>query len=105
MPFQGIRTRLAELWSRDIWQTTLHSDRSPRGWLYAGLRVVSIVCTTFSQTKTASRSADLSFSSMLGLGPLVAIGMLVASTVFGQRNPHLAVDLLQRVISFVAPQL
>jgi membrane protein len=30
---------------------------------------------------------------------------LVASTVFGQRNPHLAVDLLQRVISFVAPQL
>ena len=105
MPFQGIRTRLADLWRRDIWQTTLHSDRSPKGWLYAVLRVFSIVCTTFSQTRTASRSADLSFSSMLGLGPLVAIGMLVASTIFGQRNPHLAVDLLQRVISFVAPQL
>jgi membrane protein len=105
MPFRGIRTRLADLWGRDIWQTTLAADHSPRGWLYAALRVVSIVCTTFSQTKTASRSADLSFSSLLGLGPLVAIGMLVASTVFGQRNPHLAVDLLQRVISFVAPQL
>ncbi|HEY5079879.1 MAG TPA: YihY/virulence factor BrkB family protein [Opitutaceae bacterium] len=105
MPLQGIRATLVKIWSRDIWHTTLHSDHSPRGWLYALLRVVSIVCTTFSQTKTASRSADLSFSSMLGLGPLVAIGMLVASTVFGQRNPHLAVDLLQRVISFVAPQL
>ena len=105
MPFPGIRARLVKIWRRDIWHTTLHMDHSPRGWLYAFLRVVSIVCTTFSQTKTASRSADLSFSSMLGLGPLVAIGMLVASTVFGQRNPHLAVDLLQRLISFVAPQL
>jgi membrane protein len=105
MPLQGIRTRLSDLWKRDIWQTTLHTDHSPKGWFYALLRVVSIVCTTFSQTKTASRAADLSFSSMLGLGPLTAIAMLVASTVFGQRNPHLAVDLLQRLISFVAPQL
>jgi membrane protein len=105
MPLQGIRTRLADLWQRQIWQESLHTDHSPKRWLYALLRIVSIVCTTFSQTKTASRAADLSFSSMLGLGPLTAIAMLVASTVFGQRNPHLAVDLLQRVISFVAPQL
>jgi membrane protein len=105
MPPQGVRTRLTGLWQRDIWQSSLHDDRSPKAWLYAFLRMVSIVCTTFSQTKTASRSADLSFSSMLGLGPLVAIVMMVVSTVFGQRNPHLAVDLLQRLISFVAPQL
>jgi membrane protein len=31
--------------------------------------------------------------------------MLVASTVLGQRNPHLAVDALNHVINFVAPQL
>jgi len=105
MPLKGIRKRLADLWQKDIWQTTLLTDRSPKGWLYAFLRVISILCTTFSQTRTASRAADLSFSSMLGLGPLTAIAILIASTVFGQRNPHLAVDLLDRLISFVAPQL
>ena len=31
--------------------------------------------------------------------------MLVASTLFGERNPHLAVDALNRLIGFVAPQL
>jgi membrane protein len=105
MPPQGFRSRLARFWQKDIWQTTLRADRSPRGWLCAFLRVVSISCSTFNQTKTASRAADLSFSSMVGLGPLTAIVMLVVSTVFGQRNPNLAVDLLQRLISFVAPQL
>lgn len=105
MPPQGFRTRIARIWQKDIWQTSLRTDRSARGLLYALLRVVSISCSTFEQTKTASRAADLSFSSMLGLGPLTAIAMLVASTVFGGRNPHLAVDLLQRLISFVAPQI
>ncbi len=105
MPPQGLRARLTRLWQRDIWQTTLRTDRSPKSWLYAHLRVVSILYSTFFQTKTASRAADLSFSSMIGLGPLTAIAILVASTIFGGRNPHLAVDLLQRLISFVAPQL
>jgi membrane protein len=105
MPFPGIGKRISRVWHRDIWQASNLADRSPKGWFYALLRVVSISATTFSETKTGSRAADLSFSSMLGLGPLIAIGMLVASTVLGDRNPNLAVDALNRLISFVAPQL
>jgi membrane protein len=105
MPPTGVGARLRRLWGEDIWQASLLNDRSPRGWLYAALRVVSTMATTFKETKTASRAADLSFSSMLGLGPLIAIAMLVASTLFGQRDPNLAVDALNRLISFVAPDL
>ena len=105
MPLQGVGTRLARLWQRDIWQSTLRTDRSLRGWFYALLRACSILGTTFSQTKTASRAADLSFSSMLGLGPLIAIAVQVASTVFGERDPRLGVNLLDRLITFIAPQL
>jgi membrane protein len=105
MPLTGTGSRLWRLWNHDIWQASLLYERTPRGWLYATLRVVSTMATTFSETKTASRAADLSFSSLLGLGPLIAIGMLVASTLFGQKDPNLAVDALNRVITFVAPQL
>jgi membrane protein len=105
MPLTGTGSRLGRLWNQDIWQASLLYERSPRGWLYATLRVVSTMATTFTETKTASRAADLSFSSLLGLGPLIAIGMLVASTLFGQRDPNLAVDALNRLITFVAPQL
>jgi len=105
MPFKGIGTRLSRLWIKDIWQVTLLSDRSLKGRSYALLRVVSISATSFLETKTLSRAADLSFSSMLGLGPLIAIAVLVASTVLGGRNPNLAADALNRLITFVAPQL
>jgi len=105
MPPKGIGSRLVKLWRNDIWEARAVADRSPLGWFYALLRIVSISLTTFSETKTGSRAADLSFGSLLGLGPLVAIAMLVASTELGQRNPNLAVDALNRLISFVAPQL
>ena len=105
MRLTGIGTRLRGLWKEDIWQASLLNDKSPRGLIYALLRMVSTTATTFHETKTASRAADLSFSSLLGLGPLIAIGMLVASTLFGERDPNIAVDALNRVINFVAPQL
>jgi membrane protein len=101
----GDESRLARLWTRDIWQASHLKDRTPRGWLYGFLRIVSTTLATFNETKTASWAADLSFSSLLGLGPLIAISMIVASTVFGERNPNLAVDALNRLITFVAPQL
>jgi membrane protein len=105
MPAKGMGQRILKLWRSDIWQADAFDDRSPRGLFYALLRVVSISCTTFAETKSGSRAADLSFGSLLGLGPLVALAMLVASTVLGQRNPNLAVDALNHVINFVAPQL
>ncbi len=105
MPLRAIGKRLADVWRRDIWTVSSIEDPSPRGRLYALMRVVSITWGTFLETKSASRAADLSFSLMLGLGPLIAIVMLVASKVLGQRDPDLAVHVLNRVISFVAPQL
>src|SRR5277367_5131759 len=105
MPTSGIGKRLVQLWRNDIWKAQAVADRSLQGRFYALLRVVSISGSTFSETKTGSRAADLSFSSLLGLGPLIAIAMLVASTVLGQRDPNLSVDALNHLISFVAPQL
>jgi len=105
MPIPGIGTRVARIWNRDIWQATQPGDPRPKVAFYALLRVVSTTATTFHETRTASRAADLSFSSLLGLGPLIAIAMLVASNLFGERNPHLAIDALNRLITFVAPQL
>ena len=105
MPLKGAAAGLARLWNRDIWQSSRLTDHSPR----AGLRPApgrSTTATTFSETRTLSRAADLSFSSMLGLGPLIAIAMLVpATSLLGDRNPNLAVDALNRLITFVAPQL
>ncbi|KXU37023.1 hypothetical protein AXK12_02440 [Cephaloticoccus capnophilus] len=97
--------RFLALYTKEIWQPALLDDTSLRGRFYAMLRVVSITITVFRDTKAASRASALSFSSLLGLGPLVAIAMLVAGMVLDDKDPDLAVNTLNRVIRFIAPQV
>ena len=52
---------------REIWQPRYLGDKSLRGRLYAILRIISITITGIEETKSASRAAALSFSSLLGL--------------------------------------
>ncbi len=71
--FTTLGKRSAQIWSKDIWLPASLKENSPRGWFFACLRIVSISITVFSETKVASRAAALSFSSLLSLGPMVAI--------------------------------
>ncbi|KXU36420.1 hypothetical protein AXK11_04510 [Cephaloticoccus primus] len=97
--------RFLALYTKEIWQPARLDDTSLRGRFYAVLRVISITITVFTETKAASRASALSFSSLLGLGPLVAIAMLVAGMVLDDKDPDLAVNTLNRVIRFIAPQV
>jgi membrane protein len=115
----SIGPRLAHFWHKEIWHSAHLKDSSPRGLLYACLRVISISATVFKETKAASRAAALSFSSLLGLGPLVALTVLIAGFALEKNDSpstnaptrevrgrnKIAVDALGRLINFVAPQL
>ncbi len=99
-------SRIGRFFRRDIWQPEHLKDRSPRGWLYAVLRVGSITWTVFNETKAASRAAALSFSSLLGLGPLVAVAVLVGGFMLGENgDSNLVADKLSDLIKLAAPQL
>ncbi len=101
----SLKERLEHFWHKEIWATVHLKDNSPKGWGYAALRVMSITSTVFVETKAASRAAALSFSSLLGLGPLVALTVLIAGFALDKNDPHLAANTLSRVIYFVAPQV
>lgn len=100
------RHRLVEIWRREIWLPANLKDNSPRGWLYAWLRVLSISVTVFLETKAPSRAAALSFSSLLSLGPLVAIGVLVGGFVLGKEaDPGVIASQIGGLLQQAAPQL
>ncbi|PTY00317.1 YihY/virulence factor BrkB family protein [Opitutus sp. ER46] len=101
----ALRRRLVHIYNREIWQSAFLRDRTPRGLLYAFLRVVSISITVFLETRVTSRAAALSFSSLLGLGPLIAIAVLVGGFVLGDKGDEVISDKIGRVIELVAPQL
>lgn len=97
--------KLVDTYRTEIWQPRFLADKSPRGRLYAIARVVSITITGLIETKSASRAAALSFSSLLGLGPLVAIAMLVAGFMLDKQDPELAAKTLGGLIEKIAPQI
>lgn len=97
--------RLAHIYQKEIWRSAYLRDRSPRGLLYALLRIVSITITVFSETRVASRAAALSFSSLLGLGPLIAIAVLIGGFMLGSKGDEIIADQIGRIIENVAPQL
>ncbi len=102
----GLGRRIAHLWHREIWRTSSLNDTSVRGWFYAFCRVVSITLTVFAETKVASRAAALSFSSLLSLGPLIAIAVLVGGFVLGKNDdPNLVANQIGSLLERAAPQL
>ena len=93
------------VYNQRIWQAALDDDRSLRGRFFALLRVVSITLTGLREIRLLSRAAALSYSSLLGIGPLIALGVLVAGTVLQNTDTEATVAKLAGAIRFVAPQL
>lgn len=103
--FADVWPRLVHTYQKEIWRSAELSNTSPRGILFASLRVISITVTVFSESRVASRAAALSFSTLLGLGPLIAIAVLVAGFALGKNDPNLVANTLNRMIKVVAPQV
>ncbi len=97
--------RFTRIYQREIWQPALLNDHSIRGRFYAVLRVISITITVFDESRIAIRAAALSFSSLLGLGPLIAIAVLVAGFALGQNDPKQIAEMLNGIIKIIAPQI
>ena len=105
MRLAELRSRLVRIYQREIWQTSLLQDTSLKGVAYAILRVISITVTVFMESRIPSRAAALSFSSLLGFGPLLAISVLVAGFAIGKNDPSAIATTISRMIKVVAPQI
>lgn len=105
MPSFPLLPRLRRLWQEDIWSSSFNRERTLRNRFYAFLRIISISLSGLRDLKVASRAAALSYSSLLGLGPLVAIAVLISGFALGNRDPALIAQSLHRVIGFIAPQV
>lgn len=99
------RAELRDFWTHGIWKISIERDRRPRAALLVFMRIVSITATGLGEIRVFSRAAALSFSSMLGIGPLIAIAVLVAGNVLAERKSDIAVDALNKAIRFIAPQV
>ncbi|MGC9449852.1 MAG: YihY/virulence factor BrkB family protein [Oceanipulchritudo sp.] len=95
------RQRLREFLSRGIWEAGLGEETSLKGQWVAFLRILSISWRGLLENRLFSRAAALSYSSLIALGPLVAIVVFLSSS-FVRTDAETQV---KRALLFVAPSL
>jgi len=105
MSLPQLLSRFRRFWEHDIWAAGLVRDRTPRGRGLAVLRVLSITLSGLREIHVAVRAAALSYSSLLGLGPLIAIAVLISGYALGNKDPAIAAQRMNQIISFIAPQV
>lgn len=84
-----------------------HEHRLPRGeaFVYATMRVVAITFAGIKENHLLNSAAALSFSTLIGLGPLIALTVLISGFVLNQAQPDIAQTTIEDTITFFAPQL
>jgi len=92
---------LHQLFEKDIWEYGVGDDPSLRGQWLALLRILSISWKGLLENRILSRAAALGYSSLLALGPLVAIVVILSSS-FVQTD---AETQIKRALLFIAPSL
>ncbi len=97
--------RLRQLWQRDIWLAATAREQTLLSRGYAILRVLSITLSGLREIHVAIRAAALSYSSLLSLGPMIAILVLISGLALGNKDPAILANGLHRVIGLVAPQV
>jgi len=105
MPPAALLPRLRRLWEEDIWTASLNRERTLKNRGFALLRVASITWSSLNELKIASRAGALSYSSLLGLGPLVAIAVLISGFALGNRDPAIMAKSVSNIIGFIVPQV
>lgn len=103
--FKAARARFSHLFETEIWLPQHLRDRTLKGRSFACLRVISIAVGALLESSAASRAAALSFSSLVGLGPLISLTVLIAGFTLDERGPSLAAHTVHDLIRYVAPPL
>jgi membrane protein len=107
--------RAHDLLGKEIWELEHLGRRSARARLYLVLRILSLTWQGLRRNKIPVQSAALTFYSLIGIGPLIALGIMISGFVMdqtpteisGTEQPaeNIAMEAISTAIAFAAPQL
>ena len=107
--------RTQELLAKDIWELEYLGRTTLRARLYLILRVLTLTAQGLRRNKIPVQSAALTFYSLIGIGPLIALGIMISGFVIDQAPAdantgdqpaeNIAVEAISKAIAYAAPQL
>lgn len=101
--------------NKDIWSLDHVGNKTPKARLYHFLRVFTLTFQGLKRNKIPVQAAALTFYSLIGLGPLIALGIMISGFVMDQAETdlsgqnvttdNLAIEAISKAIAFAAPQI
>jgi membrane protein len=107
-PLEGIKAcadRTRDLMGRDIWEVEHIGRRNMRARLYHLLRVLTLTWQGLRRNKIPVQAAALTFYSLIGIGPLIALGIMISGFALEQGDSDIVIDGIYKAITFAAPQI
>lgn len=108
-------THTRALIDKDIWELRYLGGKTPRARFYLFMRILVLTIQGLQRNNLGVQSAALTFYSLIGIGPLIALGIMISGFVLDQppdnpMNPdqpseNRAVKVITRAIAYAAPQL
>ena len=97
--------RLRQLLSKDIWELQHLGRKNLRARAYLVLRILSLTLQGNRRNRIPLQSAALTFYSLVGIGPLIALAILVSGFALEKGNDTVVINAIAKAISFAAPQV
>lgn len=108
-------SRTCDLLDKDIWELDHLGRKTARARFYLLLRIFTLTFQGLRRNKLPVQSAALTFYSLIGIGPLIALGIMISSFVIDQSPgdsvdgeppaENRAVQWIETAIAYAAPQL
>lgn len=96
--------RLPDFIGREIWTGAADGRDPRRARSLAFLRMLIIAWRGIGDNRLFGQAAALSYYSLIGLGPLLAIGIMISSFLLqGEDQDNILVEKLTQALVFVAP--
>lgn len=102
-----------QLLASDIWELEYLGRKTLRGRIYLLLRILTLTWQGLRRNKIPIQAAALTFYSLIGIGPLIALGIMISGFVIdqsptdesGRPTENIAIEAISNAIAFAAPQL
>lgn len=94
---------MENLLKTEIWRTSPLQKQPDRPNLFSLLRIFITAFRTIGDNRLFGQAAALSYYTLIGLGPLLAIAIMISGFVLERSERDLAVDSMTRLLTFVAP--
>ncbi|MFP4156676.1 MAG: YihY/virulence factor BrkB family protein, partial [Opitutales bacterium] len=103
--FHAYARQTRRLMARDIWEIDYLGRKTVRARLYQLLRILTLTWQGLRRNKIPVQAAALTFYSLIGIGPLIALGIMISGFALEKGSEDIVMEKIYSAIAYAAPQI